>query len=81
MKSRFLAAVLAVVLTAGTLTGCGRREDIRDDKRQKLQKRRLLQITEDDTEEPVEDEEPVSDEAAEAGFTDGSRRRRVQMPL
>lgn len=43
MKSRVLAAVFAVVLTAGTLTGCGSTKTA-DTAKQKIQKKRLLQI-------------------------------------
>ena len=65
MKSRVLAAVFAVVLTAGTLTGCGSTKTADTAK------------TEDTKEETSSDkevtQEPVSEEEAEAdGFSDGT---------
>lgn len=65
MKSRFLAAVFAVVLTAGTLTGCGSAKTSDSAK---------TENTKEDISEEVEvTEEPVSeDEAVADGFTDGS---------
>ena len=75
MKSRVLAAVFAVVLTAGTLTGCGSTKTADTAK------------TEDTKEETSSDkevtQEPVSEEEAEAdGFsTSPCKRRFICRPL
>ena len=77
MKSRFLAAVFAVVLTAGTLTGCG---SAKTSDSAKTDNTKEESTKEDDTkEETSSDEEaevtqePVSEEEAlAAGFSDGS---------
>lgn len=66
MKSRVLAAVFAVVLTAGTLTGCGSTKTTDTAKTEDTKK-----------EETSSDKEvtqaPVSEEEAEAdGFSDGT---------
>ena len=72
MKSRFLAAVFAVVLTAGTLTGCGSAKTSDSAK------------TENTKEETSSDkkvtQKPVSEEEAlAAGFTDGSDSETVKL--
>ena len=69
MKSRTVAVLCALVLTAGALAGCG------NSKASDTKEKTKTENTADDSEEEitVEEEEPVSDEEAEdAGFSDGS---------
>ena len=71
MKSRTLAVLCALILTAGTLTGCGGSDT--SDKKEEIKTEEAKETTEDKKEETVEDQEPVSDEEAEkAGFSDGT---------
>ena len=65
MKSRFLAAVFAVVLTAGTLTGCGSAKTSEPTKTETAKEE--TSSDKEVTQEPVSEEE-----AAANGFTDGS---------
>ena len=71
MKSRTLAVLCALILTAGTLAGCGGSDT--SDKKEETKTEETKEKTEDKKEETVEDQEPVSDEEAEkAGFSDGT---------
>ena len=71
MKSRTLAVLCALILTAGTLAGCGGSDT--SDKKEETKTEETKETTEDKKEETVEDQEPVSDEEAEkAGFSDGT---------
>lgn len=65
MKSRFLAAVFAVVLTAGTLTGCGSAKTSEPAKTETAKEE--TSSDKEVTQEPVSEEEAAAD-----GFTDGS---------
>ena len=65
MKSRFLAAVFAVVLTAGTLTGCGSAKTSEPTKTETAKEE--TSSDKEVTQEPVSEEEAAAD-----GFTDGS---------
>ena len=69
MKSRTVAVLCALVLTAGALAGCGNSKA--SDTKEKTETEKTK---DDDSEEiSVEEEEPVSDDEAEdAGFSDGS---------
>ena len=71
MKSRTLAVLCALILTAGTLAGCGGSDT--SDKKEETKTEETKETTEDKKKETVEDQEPVSDEEAEkAGFSDGT---------
>lgn len=64
MKSRVLAVLFAVVLTAGTLAGCGS-SNTTDEKK--------TESTDNKSDEDTKDVEVASEEEAEeAGFTDGT---------
>lgn len=65
MKSRFLAAVFAVVLTAGTLAGCGSAKTSDSAKTETTKEE--TSSNKEVTQEPVSEEEALAD-----GFTDGS---------
>lgn len=68
MKSRTVAVLCALVLTAGTLAGCGNSKD--SDTKEKTTTEKSA---DDEEEEIAVEEEPVSDEEAEnAEFSDGS---------
>ena len=76
MKSRILAVLFAVVLSAGTLAGCGSSKAADDTKTESTDTKSEDKDTSDaevDEITETEEQEPVSDEEAEkAGFTDGS---------
>lgn len=70
MKSRILAVIFAVVLTAGTLAGCGSSEATDEKQTESTEEKSEDKDTsgEDSKEEQVASEE----EAEEAGFSDGT---------
>ena len=69
MKSRILAVLFAVVLTAGTLAGCGS-NTAEDKKTESTDTKSEEKASDEDTKEK---QEPASEEEAEAaGFSDGT---------
>lgn len=75
MKSRILAVLFAVVLTAGTLAGCGSSKAADDSKAESTETKTEDTEEQEDTsdEDTEEDKEPASEEEAEkAGFSDGT---------
>ena len=81
MKSRILAVLCALILTAGTLAGCGGTRYTSGGK-EETKTEETKETTEDKKEETVEDQEPVSDEEAEkAGFSDGTDGEDVNATL
>ena len=70
MKSRILAVLFAVVLTAGTLAGCGSSKKADDTKTETTDEKSEEKASDEDTKEK---QEPASEEEAEAaGFSDGT---------
>lgn len=69
MKSRTIAVLCALVLTAGTIAGCGSTSD----KKEETKTEATETPAEKSEAKVTEKQEPVSDEEAEkAGFSDGS---------
>ena len=70
MKSRILAVLFAVVLTAGTLAGCGNSNTAEDKKTESTDTTSEEEASDEDTKE--EQKVATEEEAEAAGFSDGT---------